>query len=90
VEGYSLQYSGLENSMDCIVHEVTKSWTRLSNFPFTFSPSDTQVLFVPSVRCCCLSGLATSGSSLDSRLHDYYCCLQLMPSVSLAWMNLNG
>ena len=25
--GYSLQYSGLENSMDCIVHGVTKSWT---------------------------------------------------------------
>ena len=24
--GYSLQYSGLENSMDCIVHRVTKSW----------------------------------------------------------------
>ena len=29
---YSLQYSGLENSMDCIVHGVTKSQTRLSNF----------------------------------------------------------
>ena len=28
---YPLQYSGLENSMDCIVHEVTKSWTRLSD-----------------------------------------------------------
>jgi len=26
-KGYSLQYSGLENSMDCIVHEVTKTWT---------------------------------------------------------------
>ena len=26
------QYSGLENSMDCIVHRVTKSQTRLSNF----------------------------------------------------------
>ena len=26
-----LQYSGLENSMDCIVHEVTQSWTQLSN-----------------------------------------------------------
>ena len=26
-KGYPLQYSGLENSMDCIVHEVTKSWT---------------------------------------------------------------
>ena len=25
--GYSLQYSGLENSMDCIVHEVAKSRT---------------------------------------------------------------
>ena len=24
--GYSLQYSGLEISMDCIVHGVTKSW----------------------------------------------------------------
>ena len=30
--GYPLQYSGLENSMDCIVHGVTKSQTRLSNF----------------------------------------------------------
>ena len=25
--GYPLQYSGLENSMDCIVHGVAKSWT---------------------------------------------------------------
>ena len=27
-------YSGLENSMDCIVHEVTKSHTWLSGFHF--------------------------------------------------------
>ena len=33
--GYPLQYSGLENSMDCIVHGVTKSWTQLNNFHFT-------------------------------------------------------
>ena len=26
-KGYPLQYSGLENSMDCIVHGVAKSWT---------------------------------------------------------------
>ena len=32
--GYPLQYSGLENSMDCIVHGVTKSWTHLSDFHF--------------------------------------------------------
>ena len=25
--GYSLQYSGLENSIDNVVHGVTKSWT---------------------------------------------------------------
>ena len=25
--GYPLQYSGLENSMDSIVHGVAKSWT---------------------------------------------------------------
>ena len=30
--GYPLQYSGLENSMDYIVHGVAKSWTRLSDF----------------------------------------------------------
>ena len=29
---YPLQYSGLEKSMDCIVHEVAKSWTQLSKF----------------------------------------------------------
>ena len=30
--GYPLQCSGLENSMDCMVHGVAKSWTRLSYF----------------------------------------------------------
>ena len=39
--GTPLQYSCLENPMDggawwAIVHEVTKSQTRLSNFTFTF------------------------------------------------------
>ena len=34
VKGYPLQYSGLENSLDCIVHGVTKSCTRLSDFDF--------------------------------------------------------
>ena len=31
-KGCPLQYSGLENSMDCIVHGVAKSQTRLSDF----------------------------------------------------------
>ena len=33
-KGYPLQYSGLENSMDCIVHGVTKSLIWSSNFHF--------------------------------------------------------
>ena len=33
-KGYPLQYSGLENSMDCIVHGVAESQTRLSDFHF--------------------------------------------------------
>ena len=33
--GYPLWYSGLENSMDCIVHGFTKTRTQLSDFHFT-------------------------------------------------------
>ena len=36
-KGYPFQYSGLQNSIDCIVHGVTKSWTRLSNFHSHFT-----------------------------------------------------
>ena len=33
-KGYPLQYSGLENSIDCIVHGVAKSRTPPSDFHF--------------------------------------------------------
>ena len=33
-KGYPFQYSGLENSMNFIVHGVAKSQTRLSDFHF--------------------------------------------------------
>ena len=33
-KGYPYQYSGLEDSMDCIVHGVAKSQTWLSDFDF--------------------------------------------------------
>ena len=33
-KGYPLQYSGLENSMDCLVHGVAKNLTRLGGFHF--------------------------------------------------------
>ena len=46
-KGYPLQYSGLENSMDCVVHGVAKSGTRLSDFqtlPTAASPSPNPAL----------------------------------------------
>ena len=36
-KGYPLQYSGLENFMDCIIHGVAKSQTQPSDFHFHFS-----------------------------------------------------
>ena len=33
-KGYPLKYSGLENSIGCIVHGVAKSWTWQSDFHF--------------------------------------------------------
>ena len=33
-KGYPFQYSGLENSIDCIYHGVAKSRTQLRNFHF--------------------------------------------------------
>ena len=50
-KGYPLQYSGLENSMDCIIHGVKKSWTQLAefHFHFFFTPSKHQVYpYTPS------------------------------------------
>ena len=35
-KAYPLQYSGLENSMNCIVHGVAESGTQLSDFHFHF------------------------------------------------------
>ena len=39
-KGYPLQYSGLENSVDCIVHGVAKSQARLRDFHFHLPGSE--------------------------------------------------
>ena len=36
-KGYPLQYSGLENSMNSIVHGVAEGWTRMRDFHFHFT-----------------------------------------------------
>ena len=47
-KGYPLHYSGLENSMNCMVHGVTKSQAQLSDFHFHFLLSQKAI---PSVSC---------------------------------------
>ena len=42
-KGYPLQYSGLENSMGCIVHGVGKS--RAGRVTFTFRPLETEFMW---------------------------------------------
>ena len=39
-KGYPLQCSGLENSVDWVVHGAAKSWTQLSAFHFHFTLSN--------------------------------------------------
>ena len=46
---YPLQYSGLENSMDCIVHGVANSQTQLSDFHFIID-------FGQLIRAICWGG----------------------------------
>ena len=43
-KGYPPEYSGLENSRDCIGHGVAKSRTRLSGFHFTVKGTDSRVV----------------------------------------------
>ena len=48
---YPLQYSGLKNSMDCIVHEVAKSRTQVSDFYFTWASLVAQMVkSLPAVQ----------------------------------------
>ena len=49
---YPLQYSGLENSKNCIAHEVIKSQIRLSHFHFHFSLSMYSVQFSSVTQSC--------------------------------------
>ena len=50
--GYPLQYSGLQNFMNCIAHGVAKSQTRLSNFHFHFSGIGMKIDLVQSCGHC--------------------------------------
>ena len=65
--GTPLQYSCLENPMDggawwATVHGVTKSWTRLSDFTFTFSLSCIGEGNGNPLQCSCLENPRDGGA----------------------------
>ena len=70
-KGYPLQYSGLENSMHSIVHGVTKSWTRLSDFTSTlhFHALDKEMATHSSVLAWRIPGMGEPGGLLSMGLH---------------------
>ena len=71
-------YSGLENSMDCILHGVAKSWTRLSDFHFHLHVCP----FSPSLPCWCSSGLCLHcSSSLRACTPSWHFFLRLWQSA---------
>ena len=73
-KGYPLQYSGLENSMDCIVHGVAESWIWLSDFHFHFlhnvmvTPLKSRVFILKSLPLNLLSPLGNQALVLGSHL----------------------
>ena len=75
-KSYPLQYSGLENSIDYIVHGVTKSQTRLSNLHFHFYNSSVlktlvKTWHIPRIRFKSYAEYCLF-FSLSSSLDSYY------------------
>ena len=64
-KGYPLRYSGLENSMDCIVNGVTKSQTQLSDFHFHFLSH-----CLCEIHLCCESEVKVKVAQLCLTFYD--------------------
>ena len=76
-KGYPLQYSGLENSMDCIVHQVTKSQTHWATFT---SLSISCMVYVPFYYICCKYYPQSSALLLTYTLiFPHFCLRNLVP-----------
>ena len=79
-KGYPLQYSGLENPMDCIVHVFTKSQTRLSNYaqntillPNRKSKGKLSIIFViQSLSCVQLFATPWTIQSIEFSRPEYW------------------
>ena len=73
--GYLLQYSGLENTMDYIVHGVAKSWTWMSDFYMDLT-------FQISMQCCSLQHWTLLPSPVTSTT-GWWCCFGSISSFCL-------
>ena len=86
--GYPLQYSGLENSMNCTVHGLTKSWTQPSDFHCHFPEVSLVSVLLLSQAChqhveTSLSHLCHHGTGrLFSYKHPRLSSLFLPPTLS--------
>ena len=86
-KGYPLQYSGLENSMDFLVHGVTKSQTQLSDFHFH------DYIFLLKVVPCplpsCFKAMVVHAlSPLEGREEKISPEREMGIYVMLSWMSL--
>ena len=81
-KGYPLQHSGLENSMDCIVHGVAKSRTWLNNFHFHFLPEILIPLLVYYSLPNCLPLFAIQ--------YILFICNFSKLAISFWWKNINS
>ena len=77
---FYIQYSCLENPMDggawqAAVHGVAKSWTRLSNFTFTFDfhELEKEMAIHSSVLACRIPGTGEPGGLPSMGLHRVGC-----------------
>ena len=82
-KGYPLQYSGLENSMDFIVHGVAKSQTWLSDFHFTSLHFCGKSTRSPNIACslCCRCPLQVSLCPDNNPMTSFGCLHLSMPMV---------
>ena len=87
-KGYPLQYSSLENSMDCIVHGVAKSWIRQRDLHFLSSlppPAIYQTTVYLKQNKALFANLAKKPGSSGRTPFKYYqnkCGLYLIPNHS--------
>ena len=75
-KGYPLQYSGLENPMDCIVHGAAKSRTQPSDFHFQFLSGSRRLIWLLSTT---KSFNSIGGKGLRQSLK--LCCLESWPAA---------